>query len=220
MLGTAKQLAKRAGKRVVRRWLSGRVQRLSAAGGAAGVWRKVNALAARPGMLNMGQGFPDFPGSEVARAAARRALDDAPVNQYSPQAGQEGLRGAIAAFYHRHYGAELDPASEVVVTASGQEALSATFLALLDPGDEVVIFEPFYPFLLGAIELAGGVPRVVRLSPPEFAISVDAVAAVVNEKTRMIVHNRCVSGLCAASAVPFSAFHVMPEPLVFGLVWS
>jgi N-succinyldiaminopimelate aminotransferase len=160
--------------------------------GAAGVWSKVNALAAREGKLNMGQGFPDFAGSEIARAAAQRAIDEAPTNQYSPQAGQQGLRNEISSFYRRRYGVVLDPGADLVVTSSGQEALSATFLAMLDPGDEVVIFEPFYPFLLGAIELAGGVPRFVRLSPPEFAISVDAVNAVVNERTRMIVHNRQV----------------------------
>ena len=134
--------------------LSSRAQRFSSPGGAAGVWKKVNALAARPGMINMGQGFPDFEGSEVARTAAKRALEDAPVNQYSPQAGFDSLRKEIAAFYARQYGTALDPASEIVVTSSGQQALSSALLALLDPGDEVVIFEPFYPFLLGAIELA------------------------------------------------------------------
>ena len=117
----------------------------SAPGGAAEVWRKVNALAARPGMINMGQGFPDFEGSAIARRAAQVALDDAPVNQYSPQPGSDQLRREISAFYGRRYGTTLDPSTEIVVTSSGQEALCASFQALLDPGDEVSFLLTFCP---------------------------------------------------------------------------
>ena len=81
--------------------------------------------------------------------------------------------------------------------ASGQEALSASLLSLLDPGDEVVLFEPFYPFLLGAIQLAGAVPRAVRLRAPEFAITEADVEAVISSRTRLIVHNSSLpSHLC------------------------
>jgi aspartate/methionine/tyrosine aminotransferase len=115
-------------------------------------------------------------GSEVARRAAREALDDKTINQYSPQSGSEELRREISSFYSRRHGTTLDAASEIVVTSSGQEALAASFLALLDPGTqftcftrtnvqmlrpealrarrrEVLMFEPFYPFLGGAIRM-------------------------------------------------------------------
>ena len=99
------------------------------------------------------------------------------------------LRQEVAAFYSRRYSAVLDPATEIVVCSSGQEALCSTFLSLLDPGDEVIIFEPFYPFLLGALQLAGAVPRVVRLEATDFGVNAAAVAAAVTSKTRMLVHN-------------------------------
>ena len=117
---------------VGRRWLStgvpepplGRRAQLFSESGAASLWQRLNQFAARPGMINMSQGFPDFEGSAVARRAAARALDDAPVNQYSPQPGYDSLRHEVAAFYGRRYGAVVDPSSEVVVCASGQEALA------------------------------------------------------------------------------------------------
>ena len=117
---------------VGRRWLAtgvpepplARRAQLFSESGAASLWQRLNQLAARPGMINMSQGFPDFEGSAVARRAAARALDDGPVNQYSPQPGYESLRHEVAAFYGRRYGAVIDPASEVLVCASGQEALA------------------------------------------------------------------------------------------------
>ena len=128
----------------------------SLAGGAALVWETVNALAARPGMVNMGQGFPDFDGAPVARQQAAAALGQgAPMNQYSPQPGLLCLRQEVGDFYQRRYGADYDPATEIVVTAGAQEALAAAFLAWLEPGDEVVLFDPCYPFMLGAARLAG-----------------------------------------------------------------
>ena len=165
---------------------------LASGGGAAQVWEAVNALAARPGMINMGQGFPDFEGSAVARRVAADAVaaGDAASNQYSPQPGLLRLRESISAFYQRSYGAGYDPSSEIVVTAGGQESLAAAFLAFLDPGDEVVLFEPFYPFMLGAIQLAGAVPRVVTLRSPDFAIDEGAVReACSSPRARMLVLN-------------------------------
>ena len=107
---------------------------LAAGGGAAArVWEEVNALAAQPGMVNMGQGFPDFPGSPVARSVARAALEEgsAGLNQYSPQPGLLQLRESISAWQHRRYAAGYDPATEIVVTAGAQEGLAAAFSAFL-----------------------------------------------------------------------------------------
>jgi len=155
------------------------------------LWEAVNALAARPGMINMGQGFPDFEGSRVAREVAAAAIDDgnAASNQYSPQPGLLGLREAVAAFAERRYGARYT-SSEVLITAGAQEALAAAFLTFLDPGDEVVLFEPFYPFMLGAVRQAGAVPRMVTLRPPDFAIDEAALRlACASPKARLLVLN-------------------------------
>ena len=169
--------------------------RVLAGGGAAAaaVWESVNALAARPGMINMGQGFPDYPPSAVARAAAAEAIvsGTAAMNQYSPQPGLLGLRESVARFYKRRYGTSYDPATEVVITAGGQESLAAAFLAFLDPGDEVILFEPFYPFMLGAVRLAGAIPKVITLKAPTFAIDADELSAVLaaSPKAKALVLN-------------------------------
>ena len=173
--------------------LSSRAKALHAGGGAAAsVWEKMNAIAARAGMVNMSQGFPDFPGSSVARDAASVAMatGDAASNQYSPQPGLLALRESVSAFYDRRHGVTYDPASEVVVTAGGQEGLAAAFLAYLNPGDEVVCVEPFYPFMLGAILNAGAIPRVVTLEPPDFALPEAALReACASPKAKMLVLN-------------------------------
>ena len=164
----------------------------SEAGAAAGVWEALNALSAQPGMINMSQGFPDFEGSAVAKAAASDALRaGGPMGQYSPQPGLPALREAISRFYNRQHGVVYDPAMEVVVTAGAQEALAAIFLAYLDPGDEVLVFTPCYPFMLGAITLAGAVARAVTLQSPDFAIEEQAVRemAAASPRLKMIVLN-------------------------------
>lgn len=165
----------------------------SSFGAAAPLWESVNALAQRPGMINMGQGFPDFEGSLVARQAAAAAVEagKAPSNQYSPQPGYLDLREAVAGFVEKRYNTPLDAASEVVITAGGQEALAAAFLAFLDPGDEVVVFEPFYPFMLGAVAQAGAIPRVVTLrSEDGFAIDESALReAASSPNAKMVVLN-------------------------------
>ena len=164
----------------------------SGSGAAAHTWETLNALAARPGMVNMSQGLPDFEGSAVARrvAAAAIAGGTAALNQYSPQPGLLDLRLAVAAFVERRYGAVYDAASEVVVTTGGQEVLAAAMLAFLDPGDEVIIFEPCYPFMLGAIRQAGAVPRVVTLRAPGFEICAEALRdACASPRAKMLVLN-------------------------------
>ncbi len=175
--------------------LSQRAQALAAGGGAAArVWEEVNALAGQPGMLNMGQGFPDFPGSTLARAVAADVVTrgEPTDNQYSPQPGSLQLREAIAAFHSRRYATNWN-AADIVVTAGAQEGLAAAFSAFLDPGDEVILCEPFYPFMLGAVRLAGAVPRVVTLRAPDFAIDATAIqamkAAAASDRCKMLVLN-------------------------------
>jgi N-succinyldiaminopimelate aminotransferase len=175
--------------------LSQRAHALAAGGGAAArVWEEVNALASQPGMLNMGQGFPDFPGSILARNVASKVVagGEAAYNQYSQQPGSIQLREAIATFHSKRYGTEWD-ATDVVVTAGAQEGLAAAFSAFLDPGDEVILCEPFYPFMLGAVRLAGAVPRVVTLRAPDFSIDEKALkamdAAAASARCKMIVLN-------------------------------
>lgn len=191
--GSARALSLARGRSVAT--LSARSRALADGGGrAAQVWEHVNGLAARPGMINMGQGFPDFPGSSVARrvASAAVAVGAAADNQYSQQPGSAVLRQSISNFVaRRHGGTPLDFASEVVVTAGAQEALAAAFLAFLDPGDEVIIFDPCYPFMLGAIRLAGAVPKCVTLEAPGFAIDAAAVraAAEASSRAKMLVLN-------------------------------
>ena len=173
--------------------LSSRGRALASGGGAAAaVWEAVNALAAKSGNINMGQGFPDFPGSAVAREVASAAIrqGSAGLNQYSPQPGLLELRHAVSEFVERRYKSSYDPASEVIITTGGQEALAACFFTFLEPGDEVVFFEPCYPFMLGAVLQAGAVPRVVRLRPPGFGIDQAALrAACASPKAKLLVLN-------------------------------
>jgi N-succinyldiaminopimelate aminotransferase len=148
----------------------------------------MSALAVRTGSLNLGQGFPDQDGPpgaiEVAVAALRSGR-----NQYPPGPGIPELREAVAAHQLRHYGVELDPGSEVVVTAGATEAIAAAILAFVDPGDEMVVLEPFYDSYVACIEMAGGVRRPVTLRAPDFRLDVQALRAAVTPRTRTMLLN-------------------------------
>ena len=155
---------------------------------SASIFAEMSALAARTGAINLGQGFPDEDGPAVVLEAARQAISDG-VNQYPPGRGMPVLLDAIARHQQRFYGLTVDPATEVLVTAGATEALSATLLALLEPGDEVVTFEPFYDAYGGLIALANGVHRTVRLRAPDFQPDLDELAAVITDRTRLILVN-------------------------------
>jgi len=155
---------------------------------SASIFAEMSALAMRTGAINLGQGFPDEDGPAVVLEAARQAISDG-VNQYPPGRGAPVLLEAIARHQQRFYGLAVDPGTEVLVTAGATEALSATLLALLEPGDEVVTFEPFYDAYGGLIALAGGVHRTVRLHSPDFQPDLDELAAVVTDRTRIILIN-------------------------------
>ncbi len=145
-------------------------------------------LAERHGAVNLGQGFPDFRSPDFVKRAAVAAVEQ-DFNQYAPSAGRPALRAAIARRLELHYGWTLDPAHQIVVTHGATEALFATILALVDPGDEVIVFEPAYDSYVPAIEMAGGVPRFYTLRPPDWHVDRDALAALFTPRTRLILLN-------------------------------
>ncbi len=152
------------------------------------IFSEMSALAVRTGALNLGQGFPDVDGPASVVEAAVDALRGG-CNQYAPGIGVPALREAVAAHQARHYGIELDPATEVAVTAGATEGIAAAILALVDPGDEVVVLEPFYDSYVATIEMAGGVRRPVTLRAPDFRLDVDALRAAVTDRTTVLLLN-------------------------------
>jgi len=155
---------------------------------AATIFAEMSALAARTGAINLGQGFPDEDGPAEVLEAARQAIADG-VNQYPPGIGMPVLREAIAAHQRRFYGIDVDAASEVLVTAGATEALAATILALVDVGDEVVTFEPYYDAYAALIARAGGVHRTVPLRFPDWRPDLDELETAVTDRTRIILVN-------------------------------
>ncbi|WP_176596759.1 MULTISPECIES: aminotransferase [Sphingobium] len=155
------------------------------------IFEKMSARARETGAINLGQGFPDSQGpEEVLRAAADALLTQS--NQYPPMAGLAELREAVAAHYARHQGIDLAP-QEVIVTSGATEAIAASLLALVRPGDEVLVLAPLYDAYLPLIERAGGVARVLRLTPPDWRIGRAALEAAVTENTRFLLMNNPVN---------------------------
>ena len=152
------------------------------------IFTVMSALAARHGAINLGQGFPDTDGpADVVRAAADALLDGR--NQYPPMTGVPELRQAVAAANARFYGLQVDPDAEVVVTSGATDAITASLMALLDPGDEVVLLEPLYDTYLPVVRLLGAVPRLVRLRPPRWDLPEAELAAAFGPKTKAILFN-------------------------------
>lgn len=129
------------------------------------IFAEMSALAVKTGALNLGQGFPDTDGPEQVREAAVRALRDGRGNQYPPGPGVPELRAAIADHQRRFYGMTYDPDTEVLVTAGATEAIAASLLALVEPGDEVIALEPYYDSYAASIAMAGGTRVPVMLRP-------------------------------------------------------
>jgi aspartate/methionine/tyrosine aminotransferase len=152
------------------------------------IFEEMSGLARTHGAVNLGQGFPDDPGPEAIRARAADAVLNG-YNQYPPMAGLPELRQAVTAHYARTQDLDLDWASEVTVTSGATEALAAAFLALIEPGDEVVVFQPFYDAYLPVIRLAGGVPKLVSLQPPRWRFDRAMLEAAFTERTRFVVLN-------------------------------
>jgi N-succinyldiaminopimelate aminotransferase len=152
------------------------------------VFEEMSGLARSLGAVNLGQGFPDDPGPEAIRAHAAEAVLNG-YNQYPPMAGLPELRQAVAGHYARTQGLDLDWASEVTVTSGATEALAAAFFALIEPGDEVIVFQPLYDAYLPLIRRAGGTPRLVSLRPPAWRFDRPMLEAAFSAKTRFVVLN-------------------------------
>ncbi len=152
------------------------------------VFEVMSALARETGAVNLGQGFPDDPGPADVRAKAAEAVVEG-WNQYPPMMGLPELRGAIARHYARWQGLDLDPDTEIMVTSGATEALAGALMALIEPGDEVVLFEPMYDAYLPLVRRAGGVPRFVTLTPPHFRLTEEALAAAFSPRTKVVLLN-------------------------------
>ncbi|MFJ6568974.1 pyridoxal phosphate-dependent aminotransferase [Streptomyces sp. NPDC091292] len=155
------------------------------------IFAEMSALAVRTGALNLGQGFPDTDGPDAVREAAVRALRDGRGNQYPPGPGVPELRTAIAAHQERRYGLSFDPDTEVLVTAGATEAIAASLLALVEPGDEVIALEPYYDSYAASIAMAGGTRVPVTLRPRDgaFRLDLDELRDAVTPRTRLLLLN-------------------------------
>jgi N-succinyldiaminopimelate aminotransferase len=154
------------------------------------IFTTMSTLATRTGALNLGQGFPDRDGPPSVVEAAVEALRHG-RNQYAPGPGVPELRAAVARHQQREYGLDLDPDTQVVVTAGATEAIAAAVLALVDPGDEVAVTEPYYDSYLATVEMAGGVRRPVGLRRTDrgFRLDVETLRATVTDRTKLLLVN-------------------------------
>ncbi|HWJ72057.1 MAG TPA: aminotransferase [Kaistia sp.] len=152
------------------------------------IFEVMSRLAIEHKAINLGQGFPDVDGPEDVRRFAAEALLAGP-NQYPPMMGVPELRQAVAESNARFYGLDVDWKSEVLVTSGATEALSDIIAALIEPGDEVVLIEPLYDCYLPLVRRAGGIPRLVRITPPEWKLDVAALEAAFSERTKAILIN-------------------------------
>jgi aspartate/methionine/tyrosine aminotransferase len=159
-----------------------------AAGIGTSIFTEISRLAVEHNAVNLGQGFPDFPAPEFVKAAARSAITEN-ENQYAPSPGLPRLRKAIAAHWLRRHDQKLDTNEEITVTQGATEALFATAMGLLNPGDEAIVFEPFYDAYVPDIQMAGAVPRFVRLHPPYWKFRPEELAAAFSTRTKLVFIN-------------------------------
>lgn len=152
------------------------------------IFTVVSALAAEHKAINLGQGFPDEDGPKAILERAARATIEGP-NQYPPMMGVPALRQALARHAKRHYGLDYDWQKEIVVTSGATEAIADCLLAMLNPGDECILIEPAYDSYLPMIEAAGAVAKPIRLTPPSWALPLDALRAAFTPRTRVLVMN-------------------------------
>jgi N-succinyldiaminopimelate aminotransferase len=152
------------------------------------VFEEVHALARRYDAVDLGSGIPDLSVPEPIQAAVAEAIA-AGHNQYAPVRGEAVLRAAVAAHAARFYGQEVDPANEITITSGVTEAVHATLMSVLDPGDEVIVFEPFYDSYVPSIQLAGGTPVGVTLHAPSFRFDPGELQAAFSARTKALIVN-------------------------------
>jgi aspartate/methionine/tyrosine aminotransferase len=152
------------------------------------VFEVMSRLAIEHKAINLGQGFPDDRGPDAVLDEASKFLYD-PPNQYPPMLGVPELREAVAAHNKRFYDLDVDWRTETMVSTGATEGLAACFLGLIEPGDEVVVIEPLYDCYLPMIRRAGGIPRIVRLTPPHWELDLEHLAAAFSDRTKMILLN-------------------------------
>ncbi|MBZ9647630.1 aminotransferase [Sphingobium sp. 3R8] len=155
------------------------------------IFEHMSARARETGAINLGQGFPEGPGPDAVLQAAADALLTR-SSQYPPMAGLVELRTAVADHYARHQQLDLSP-QEVIVTSGATEAIAATLLALVQPGDEVLMLAPLYDAYLPLVERVGGVAKLVTLTPPDWRITREALAAAITPRTRILLMNNPVN---------------------------
>ena len=153
------------------------------------IFSEMTALALEHDAINLGQGFPNWEGAEFVKDAAARSLVEGGSDQYPPSQGVPALRQAIADRYGPLLGRQVDPVGEVTITCGCTEALAASFLGLIDPGDEVILIEPFYDAYPVFVSMTGAVPRYVTLRPPGFGIDLEELRSTFSPKTKAIVVN-------------------------------
>jgi aspartate/methionine/tyrosine aminotransferase len=152
------------------------------------VFEVMSRLAREHQAVNLGQGFPDDPGPEDVRRKAAEAVVSG-WNQYPPMMGLPELRDAVSAHYAHHHGISFDPNAEIMVTSGATEAIAGALLALIEPGDEVVLFQPMYDAYLPLVRRAGGVPKLVRLEPPQWRFDEAMLRQAFSPKTRVVMFN-------------------------------
>ena len=153
------------------------------------IFAEMSALALTTGSVNLGQGFPDTDGPAEVAAAAAAAIMEGRGNQYPPGPGIPELRHAVAAHQKRFYGMDLDPDTEVLVTAGATEGIAAALIALMEPGDEAIAFEPYYDSYAACVAMAGAARVPVTLRPPDFRPDLAALRAAITPRTRLILLN-------------------------------
>ncbi len=152
------------------------------------IFLEMSILADQYNAISLVQGYPDFPVPDFIKRPAIQAIEN-DANQYAPGKGLLSLRQAIAQKMARHYGLPIDPDSEIIITTGATGAVFAAIMGLVDPGDEVILFEPFYSIYLPAVRMAGGVPRFYVLRPPYWSIDRDELAALFSDKTKLVLIN-------------------------------
>src|SRR6476660_8294514 len=152
------------------------------------VIRGMSRLCEQHGGINLAQGFPDFPAPAAVKDAAKRAID-ADVNQYAITWGSKSLRDALEKTYADLYGMQVDPETMLTVTCGATEAMISTLLAIVDPGDEVIVLEPFYENYGPDTDIAGAKPVYVALRPPKNVFDPDELRAAFTSRTKAIIVN-------------------------------